>query len=151
VTIADVRALVAESTPGSVWALTDAVGERRGPAALAALDRLLDATPEPVLLAVLHRRVVELLELGDRMAGGADLPGAARAMGITSEFRAKTLGVQARRWTTDELAAALADLVELDAMVKGAPGSEADAAQRRLAFTIWVRDHVMGGSGAPST
>jgi DNA polymerase III delta subunit len=147
VTVDDVRGLVAESTPGSVWALTDAVGERRGPAALAALDRLLETTPEPVLLAVLHRRVVELLELGDRMAGGADLPAAARAMGITSEFRAKTLAVQARRWTTDELAAALADLVELDAMVKGAPGSEADAAQRRLAFTIWVRDHVPGGSG----
>ena len=27
-------------------------------------------------------------------------------------------------------------------MVKGAPGFEADAAQRRLAFTMWVRDHA---------
>ena len=63
-------------------------------------------------------------------------------MGITSEFRARTLAAQARRWTADELAAALAGLVELDAMVKGAPGFEADAAQRRLAFTLWVRDHA---------
>jgi hypothetical protein len=29
--------------------------------------------------------------------------------------------------------------------VKGAPGSEVDAAQRRLAFTMWVRDHAAVG------
>jgi DNA polymerase-3 subunit delta len=142
VTADDVQALVAEATPGSVWALTDAVGDRRQDAALVALDRLLDTTPEPVLLAVLHRRVVELLELGDRLASGAALPAAAKAMGITSEYRARTLAGQARRWTTTELSRALEGLVELDAMVKGAPGSAADIAQRRLAFTMWIRDHT---------
>lgn len=140
VTADDVRALVGETTPGSVWALTDAVGERKGPVAVTALDRLLDTTPEPVLLAVLHRRVVELLELGDRLASGTALPAAARAMGITSEFRAKTLAAQTRRWTADELRSALSGLVELDAMSKGVPGYEADGAQRRLAFTMWVRE-----------
>ncbi len=145
VTPDDVIALVAETTPGSVWALTDAVGERRSDAALQALDRLIDGTPEPVLLAVLHRRVAELLELGDRLAGGAALPVAARAMGITNEYRAKTLASQTRRWTTSELTQALGGLVELDAMVKGVPGSEADSAQRRLAFTLWVRDHTPVG------
>jgi DNA polymerase-3 subunit delta len=142
VTAEDVQALVAEATPGSVWALTDAVGARREEAALVALDRLIDATPEPVLLAVLHRRVVELLELGDRLASGTALPAAAKAMGIASEYRAKTLAGQARNWTTQELARALEGLVELDAMVKGAPGYEADTAQRRLAFTMWIRDHT---------
>ncbi len=146
VTAEDVRALVAETTPASVWALSDAVGERRVAVAVTALERLLDATPEPVLLAVLHRRVVELLELGDRVAAGAKLPDAARAMGITSEYRAKTLAAQARKWTTDELTAALHGLVELDAMVKGAPGFETDVAQRRLAFVLWVQDHS-GGRG----
>jgi DNA polymerase-3 subunit delta len=142
----DVRALVAETTPASVWALSDAVGERRVDVAATALERLLESTPEPVLLAVLHRRVVELLELGDRVASGAKLPDAARAMGITSEYRAKTLAAQARKWTTDELTAALRGLVELDAMVKGAPGLETDVAQRRLAFLLWVREHA-GGTG----
>jgi DNA polymerase III delta subunit len=145
VTAEDVRDLVAETTPASVWALSDAVGERRMDAAVAALDRLLDATPEPVLLAVLHRRVVELLELGDRVAAGTTLPDAARAMGITSEYRAKTLAAQARKWTTDELTDALHGLVELDAMVKGVPGYESDVAQRRLAFLLWVRDLAGGG------
>jgi DNA polymerase-3 subunit delta len=142
ITADDVAALVAESTPGSVWALTDAVGERRADDALLALERLLDATPEPILLAVLHRRIVELLELGDRLATGANLATAARAMGIKSEYRARTLATQARHWTTDQLGSALADLVELDAMAKGAPGWESDSAQRRLAFTLWVRRHA---------
>jgi DNA polymerase III subunit delta len=142
VTPDDVRALVAETTPSSLWAITDAVGDRRAAAAATAIDRALDTTPEPVLLAILHRRIVELLELGDRIAGGASLPAAARAMGITSEFRAKTLAGQARRWTTEQLSRTLASLVDLDAMVKGVPGSEIDDAQRRLAFQLWVRDFV---------
>jgi len=141
ITPEDVRALVAEAVPASVWAFTDAIGERRAQAALALLDRLLDDTPEPVLLAVLHRRVRELLELGDRLAAGDRLPVAAKAMGILSDYRAGTLAAQARAWTTAELTDALDGLVELDAMVKGAPGAGQDEAQRRLAFSLWVMDH----------
>lgn len=138
----DVKALVAEAVPGSVWGFTDAVGERRVGAAAALLERLLDDTPEPVLLAVLHRRVRELLEIGDRLRSGERLPAAAKVMGINSDYRAQTLAAQAKLWTTDELTAALDGLVELDAMVKGAPGSGQDEAQRRLAFSLWVMDHV---------
>ena len=108
VTPEDVRALVAETTPASVWALSDAVGERRVDVATAdARSTPRGSTPEPVILAVLHRRIVELLEIGDRLSGGLNLPEAARAMGINSEFRAKTLASQARKWTITELAAAL--------------------------------------------
>ncbi len=142
VTVEDVRMLVAEAVPGTIWGFVDAVGERKPEAALASLERLLEATPEPVLIVVLHRRVRELLELSDRLAGGASLPMAAKALGITSEFRAKTIAAQARAWTVDELTDALHGLLELDAMVKGAPGTAGDTAQRRLAFTLWVMDHV---------
>ena len=138
----DVRALVAEAVPASVWSFTDAVGERRPQQALDLLDRLLEDTPEPVLLAILHRRVRELLELGDRVAAGERLPAAAKAMGIASAYRAQTLAAQAKAWTTSELTAALDGLVELDAMVKGAPGAGQDEAQRRLAFSLWVMDHA---------
>lgn len=141
----DVRALVAEAVPASVWAFTDTIGERRAQVALDLLDRLLQDTPEPVLLAVLHRRVRELLELGDRLAAGERLPSAAKAMGIASDYRAQMLASQAKAWTTSELTAALDGLVELDAMVKGAPGAGQDEAQRRLAFSLWVMDHVARG------
>jgi DNA polymerase III delta subunit len=142
ITADDVRELVAEAVPTSVWAFTDSVGERRAQAAIDLLERLVDDTPEPVLLAVLHRRVRELLELGDRLADGERLPAAAKAMGITSDYRAQTLASQAKTWTTAELTAALDALVELDAMVKGAPGAGQDEAQRRLSFSLWVMHHV---------
>ncbi len=142
ISVEDVRALVPEALPGTIWGFADAVGERRTAQALGLLERLLATTAEPVLVVVLHRRVRELLELGDRIGRGANLATAARAMGINSEYRAGTLAAQARNWTTDELAGALDGLVELDALIKGAPGTSADAAQRRLAFTLWVMDHT---------
>ena len=138
----DVRALVAEAVPGSVWAFTDAVGKRRVEPALELLDRLLETTPEPVLLAVLHRRVRELLETGDRMNAGERLPAIGKAMGINSEFRMEQLRDQAKTWSTSELVAALDGLVELDAMVKGVAGAEYGDAQRRMAFSLWVIDHA---------
>jgi DNA polymerase III delta subunit len=138
----DVRALVPEAIPGSVWAFTDAVAERRLDRALGGLDRLLETTPEPVILAVLHRRVRELIETGDRLAAGERLSAVGKAMGVASEFRMERLREQAKRWTTVELIAALDGLLELDAMVKGAPGTEPDEAQRRLAFSLWVIDHA---------
>ena len=140
----DVVALVAEAVPGSLWAFGDAVGLRRVDEALAFLDGLLETTPEPVLLAVLHRRVRELLELGDRLAAGERLTAAAKALGINTEFRAERLRDQAKAWTTDELTAALDGLVALDSMVKGIPGEERGGAQRRLAFGLWVLDHAGG-------
>lgn len=142
VTAEDVEALVAQSAPGSLWSFTDAVGERRADSAIAALDRLWEATAEPVVVTVLHRRLIELVEIGDRLAAGAKLPDAARAMRIASEFRAGKLAEQARRWTTDELHGALSGLLELDALGKGAGSTLAGTAQRRLAFALWVRDHV---------
>jgi DNA polymerase III, delta subunit len=148
VSVEDVRALVPEAIPASVWAFSDAVGERRRDKALELLARLLDGTPEPILTTVLHRRVRELLEMNDRLTSGERLPAAAKAMGINSEFRAKTLAAQARHWTVPELHAALDGVLELDSMVKGAPDTGQDAAQRRLAFTLWVVDHV---GHAPAT
>ena len=141
----DVRALVPEAIPASVWAFSDAVGERHRDKALELLGRLLDVTPEPILTTVLHRRIRELLEMNDRLASGERLPAAAKAMGIASEYRAQTLAAQARGWTVPELRSALDGVLELDAMVKGAPDTGQDAAQRRLAFTLWVIDHVDRG------
>jgi DNA polymerase-3 subunit delta len=141
VSVDDVQALVAVATPASVWALTDAVGERRRETALAALDRLLDTTPEPVVLAALHKRVRDLLEVGDRFAAGQRPPEVVAATGL-HPYVAEKMQAQARYWTTAELRAALEGLLELDAMVKGAPGSGTDTAQRRLAFTLWVEDHA---------
>lgn len=142
VDIDDVRELVAEAIPGSAWALADAVAERQTVPALRLLDTLAETMPEPVIVVVLHRRIRELLELSDRLRTANSLATAAMAMGIKSDFRANRLATQARRWTTDELTAAIDGLVELDAVVKGAPGHGAGEAAHRMAFTLWITDHV---------
>jgi DNA polymerase III delta subunit len=141
ITAEDVKELVSEAVPGSVWALTDAVGLRDAGKAATLMDRLAPATPELVLLAVLHRRVRELILVADHVASGLperDLP---KTLGLHS-FRAEQLAVQARRWTVDELQRALEGLLELDAVVKGAPGHASGDAHRRLGFTLWISDHV---------
>ena len=87
--------------------------------------------------------------MNDRLATGERLPAAAKAMGIASEFRAQTLagpGPRVGRWRSSTPRST--GVLELDAMVKGAPDTGQDAAQRRLAFTLWVIDHVGRVAGA---
>lgn len=141
VSVDDVRDLVAEAVPGSIWGFVDAVGMRQGARSLELLERLLEATPEPVLLAVLHRRMRELIEVADRLAAGETPGSLVRSMRL-QPFRAETLARQARGWTVGELAGALEGLVELDALVKGVGGVAIGDAVVRLAFDLWVRDRV---------
>lgn len=141
VTAEDVRELVAEAVPGTIWGFVDAVGMRQRARSLELLERLLDATPEPVLLAVLHRRIRELIEIADRLATGESPGSLVRSMRL-QPFRAETLARQARAWTVGELAAALEGLLELDTLVKGVGGAATGDASVRLAFDLWVTDRV---------
>ncbi|MEO8208270.1 MAG: hypothetical protein ABI598_04475 [Chloroflexota bacterium] len=144
VTVDDVRALVPEAVPGTVWGFVDSIGMRQRSRALEMLEPLLDETPGPVLLAVLHRRIRELLEIADRLAAGESPGSLVRSMRL-QPFRAETLARQARAWTVRELAAALEGLLELDARIKGVGGASAGDAQIKLAFDLWVSDLVAPG------
>ena len=144
VTADDVQALVPEAVPGSVWAFVDAVGQRRRGRALELLERLIEDKPAPVLLAVLHRRLRELIEVQDRLERGESPGSLARSMRLQS-FRAETLAGQAKAWTGPELDAALYGLVDLDAQVKGVGGRASSDARDRLAFDLWITDRVATG------
>jgi DNA polymerase III delta subunit len=149
----DVRALVTDSAETSSWAFLDAVGERRAHVAADLLDRLLAATPEPVLLAQLHRRMRELIVANDLVAASASPAEIVKTLKMKpypAELRTK----QARRWRYEELRAALAGLLDLDALVKGA--EPATSRQVALAFQLWIRDRVAppvsaGARPAPAT
>jgi DNA polymerase III delta subunit len=143
----DVAALVAEAIPGSAWALADAVAERDGPRGVELLETIGDTLPELVIVAVLHRRVRELIEVLDRLPTARNAADIGRPMGIASVWRVERLVEQARRWDATSLVAALDGLLSVEATVKGAHGHGAGEAQRRLAFGLWVADHV-GSSGA---
>jgi DNA polymerase III delta subunit len=138
---ADVRALVAEAVPASSWAFLDAVGERDVGKAGALLPDILASQPEPVVIATLHRRLRELIEIADHLAEGASPASLVRTLGM-KPFRVEKLVGQARRWTVDELIAALEGVLELDERIKGLP--PASEAQRALAFTVWLAERVGG-------
>ncbi|HYK94867.1 MAG TPA: DNA polymerase III subunit delta [Candidatus Dormibacteraeota bacterium] len=141
ITVGDVQELVPEAVPGSVWAFVDAVGQRRRGRALELLERLVEDKPAPVLLAVLHRRLRELIEVQDRLERGESPGSLVRSMRL-QPFRAETLAGQAKAWSGRELDAALDGLVELDAQVKGVSGRASTEARDRLAFDLWITDRV---------
>ena len=141
VTAEDVEALVAEAVPASAWALLDAVAWRRMRDAADLLERVLDATPEPVVLVQLHRRLRELLEVADLVATGTPIRDLPRVLKL-HPFRAEQLAKQAAGWTLDELEGALDGLLDLDATVKGAGRAMVGERTRRLAFTLWLATRV---------
>lgn len=137
----DVRALVADAVPGSTWAFLDAVAERRAKEAAVIGERLLDTVPPPLLVAQLHRRLRDLLEVAELLAGGASPGSLVRTLKV-KPFRAEKLASQARAWSPEELQAALEGLLELDAAGKGVEGLPGGEPRRRLAFTLWLAERV---------
>ncbi|HYL40318.1 MAG TPA: DNA polymerase III subunit delta, partial [Candidatus Binatus sp.] len=125
VTVDDVQALVREVDPGTKWGFVDAVANRRRDRALELLEPLLDEEPAPVLLAVLHRRLRELIEVKDRLAAGEPPGSLVRSMKLAA-YPAELRVRESAAWTADDLDAALEGLLELDALVKGVGGRGAD-------------------------
>ena len=141
VTVDDVRALVAEAVPASTWALLDLIAFRRTRDAADLLERVLDVTPEPVVLVQLHRRIRELLEVADLVGSGTRISELPRTLKL-HPFRAEQLAKQAAGWTPTELEGALDGLLDLDATVKGAGRAVVGEPTRRLAFTTWLATRV---------
>ena len=150
VTVADVEAIVAEAVPASAWALLDAIAFRRTRDAADLLDRVLDVTPEPVVLGQLHRRLREVLEVADLVATGTPIRELPRVLKL-HPFRAEQLAKQAAGWTPEELESALEGVFDLDAMVKGAGGVQVGERARRLGFSLWLATRVARRSGSATT
>jgi DNA polymerase III delta subunit len=149
VTVDDVRALVPEAVPGSAFAFLDALGERRWRDATDLLERLLDGTPEPVVLAQLHGRLRQLLDVCDRLGAGQSPRELASGLKV-HPFVLEKLVRQAHAWSVPELEAALGGLLDLDILVKGANGTGSTEIGRRMAFTLWLAEHVAGVGGEES-
>jgi DNA polymerase III delta subunit len=143
ITADDVRALVAEADPSSVWDFLDAFGDRV-PRAAAMFDRILQNTPEPLVIAQLHSRLRALLEVTDRRAAGENPRDLVKATRL-NPFVAQKLAAMSVRWTVPELRRALEGLFALDVLVKSVDGGTSTEEGRRLAFTLWLAD-TLGGS-----
>jgi len=156
ITPADVELLVTEAVPGSTWAFLDAVGSRRAAEVATLTKRLLsEATPMPVLISQIHRRLRDLILIREHVDAGTRPPDLVREMKM-QPFRVQKLTEQARTWTADELDAAFEDLYELDLLTKGiaedgSPRSLSDD-RSELALVAWLGEHVgrVGGVTRPT-
>jgi DNA polymerase III delta subunit len=142
----DVDALVTETIPGSTWALLDAVGMRAGAAAATSGERLIaDATPLPVLVSQLHRRLRDLILVREHLDVGSKPPQIVKDLKL-QPFRAKKLAEQAGNWSIEELERAMADLLALDLRSKGISldGSTFQVSDKidGLAFQTWIARHA---------
>ena len=132
----DVKALVADAVPGSMWAFLDGVGARDA-ADAARLAELLDDIPGPVLVVQLHKRLRELIEIGELLSQGTPAAALVRTLKL-NPYRAERLAQQARAWRLEELEGALSGLLDLDRAIKG-PGGET---LQRSEITLWIAEHV---------
>lgn len=142
----DIDALVGEAVPGSTWAFLDALGNRSTPMASSLAARLIaEATPIPVLITQIHRRLRELVIIRDHLAAGTKPADLLRELKM-QPYRAQKLSEQARTWSQDELDAALQSLYELDLLTKGiaSDGSPHSMSEDRsnLALLAWIGAHA---------
>ena len=116
-TAADVHRAFPRLADERIFAFTDAVGERRVPAAMTALRRLLDQGDEPLLVfGALVAHVRRLLTARRHADQGA---GAVAAMLGMPAWRAERVQRQARSYREEELISAMGVLAETDLEMKG--------------------------------
>lgn len=131
----DVKVLVSDVVPGSTWAFLDAIGSRRTAEALELAQRL-ENVAGPLLVTQLHRRIRQLIEIGDLLAAGKSGATIVQTLKL-NPYQAERLAHQARAWAPPELDAALAGLLELDRTLK-----DRGDARRRATVALWIAEFV---------
>lgn len=133
--VAEVRRTFARLADERIFALTDAVGERRLPVAMTALRRLLMQGDEPLMiLGALTSHIRRLLSVRRFADQGPKV--VADALGMPA-WRAEKIQRQARSFKEEELVRAMSALAETDVDLKSGGTSEASAAAlERAVVTI---------------
>ena len=141
IALADVEALVADTRPGSVFAITNAIERRERAAAATALARALaEGQPALLIMAALQSRISDLIVTRDLMAQRVPPAQIARRLGRPSMRAAERLTEAARRYTGAELEAMLRGLLDVDVRIK------TNSADPASALSVWLGEHVLAGS-----
>jgi DNA polymerase-3 subunit delta len=132
---ADVRALVSEARQVNIFAMVDAIVEKRAAVALRLLRQLTRAGAEGgYLLAMVVRQYRLIIQARELMTAGLPSQEIGQRLGITSEFVLQRILDQAQRYSLPRLKAAYRRLLEADVGVKrGHYGEE-------LALELLVHD-----------
>jgi DNA polymerase-3 subunit delta len=140
---ADVRSLVSEARQVNIFAMVDAIVERRAGVALRLLRKLMaDGADGGYLLAMVVRQYRLIIQAKELMTAGLPSREIGQRLGVTSEFVLQRILDQAQRYSLSRLKAAYRRLLEADVGMKGGiiasflPQEE----RRELALELLVHD-----------
>jgi DNA polymerase III delta subunit len=135
----DVEALVADTRPASLYAITNAIDRRDAAAASEAVKRALaDGQPELRILGAVQGRLSDLIVTRDLVARGATPAEITKRVGRGSTWMAERLVEAARRYTGVELETMLIGLFETDLSIKK------NEMEPQPALVAWLGQFVIG-------
>ena len=135
---ADVEALVTDTRPASVFAITNAIDRREPAAAAAAIERAIgEGQPVLRILAALEGRIADLIVVRDMSASGATPQELTRRVGRGNARMAERIAESARRYSGAELEGMLRGLFEADLSIK------ANEMEEEPALVAWLGEYLL--------
>jgi DNA polymerase III delta subunit len=138
VTAEDVEALVTDTRPASLFAITNAIDRREPAAAAAAVERAIgEGQPVLRIMAALEGRIADLIVARDMGASGATPQDLTRRVGRGNARMAERIAESARRYSSAELEAMLRGLFEADLSIK------ANEMAEEPALVAWLGEYLL--------
>lgn len=138
ITPTDVEALITDTRPASLFAITNAIDRREPAAAAAALERAI-AEGQPVLkiMAALEGRIADLIVARDLAASGATPQELTKRVGRGTARTAERIVEAAKRYSGAELEGMLRGLFEADLAIK------ANEMAEEPALVAWLGEYLL--------
>ena len=134
----DVEALVTDTRPASLFAITNAIDRREPAAAAAAVERAIgEGQPVLKIMAALEGRIADLIVARDLGAGGATPQELTKRVGRGNARQAERIVESARRYSSAELEAMLRGLFEADLSIK------ANEMAEEPALVAWLGEFLL--------
>jgi DNA polymerase III delta subunit len=138
ITSEDVEALVADTRPASLFAITNAIDRREPAAAATAVERAIgEGQPVLRILAALEGRIADLIVARDLTASGATPQELTKRVGRGNARMAERIAESARRYSGEELEAMLRGLFEADLAIK------TNEMEEEPALVAWLGEYVL--------
>lgn len=135
---ADVEALVTDTRPASLFAITNAIDRREPAAAAAAIERAIgEGQPVLRILAALEGRIADLIVVRDLVASGATPQEVTKRVGRGNARMAERIAESARRYSSAELESMLRGLFEADLSIK------ANEMAEEPALVAWLGEYLL--------
>ena len=135
---ADVEALVTDTRPASLFAITNAIDRREPAAAATAVERAIgEGQPVLRILVALEGRIADLIVARDMSASGATPQELTKRVGRGNARMAERIAESARRYSGAELEGMLRGLFEADLSIK------ANEMEEEPALVAWLGEYLL--------